>query len=254
MPRARLMDRPDGYSRLHVSTDSVEVWEEGRRSRTAPGSWEWWYFDGILDDGTSVVVQFFIKSLHTVDDAEDHPTATIRLTLPDGTRPHREAEYSVEESHLATDRCDVGVGPHRFEGDLHDYHIVVDPIDGVGADLTVTSRATPFRPGTACFGFGDHDEEEFTWLSAVPKADVTGTLVVDGRSRPVHGRGYHDHQWGTTSYLTLWNHWLWARQGFEDYTILVFDMVTSAPYGFQRFPICFVQDAEGRIVHQRPTT
>lgn len=48
----------------------------------------------------------------------------------------------------------------------------------------------------------------------------------------------------------LWNNWLWARQGFEDYAILVFDFVASKNFGFTRFPICFIQDKDGNLIFQ----
>ena len=250
MDTVRLMDTPEDYARLGVQPGEVQVWEDQRSSEPRPGAWEWWYFDAILDDGTQTVIQFFTKSKDTVNDAVDHPTATIKVTLPDGTLYQRADERPLTETDWGEGRAAVRIGPHRFEGDLRTYHIRVDPIDGVGADLHVTSQSKPYRPGTAYFGFGERDEDYFTWLCAVPKAEVSGTLTVDGRVVEVHGRGYHDHQWGTTNYLALWNHWLWARQGFEDYSILVFDLVTSQCYGFTQFPICFIQDAEGNLVFE----
>lgn len=53
---------------------------------------------------------------------------------------------------------------------------------------------------------------------------MSGTLI----TREVRGSGYHDHQWGDSNFQLLWNHWRWARQGFDDYSILVFDFVASA--------------------------
>ena len=250
MDTVRLMDTPEDYARLGVQPGEVQVWEDQRRSEPGPGAWEWWYFDAILDDGTQTVIQFFTKSKDTVNDAVDHPTATIKVTLPDGTLYQRADERPLTETDWGEGRAAVRIGPHRFEGDLRTYHIRVDPIDGVGADLHVTSQSKPYRPGTAYFGFGERDEDYFTWLCAVPKAEVSGTLTVDGRSWRSTAAGYHDHQWGTTNYLALWNHWLWARQGFEDYSILVFDLVASQRYGFTRFPICFIQDAEGNLVFE----
>jgi hypothetical protein len=82
----------------------------------------------------------------------------------------------------------------------------------------------------------------------VPKGEVSGTVTVGGVSREVHGTGYHDHQWGNSNFWQLFNHWLWARQGFDDYSILVFDFVTAAKYGYRRIPVCFIQNADGNLV------
>lgn len=169
MARVRLMDTPADYKRLGVKPGPVEVWEDQRRSEPGAGHWEWWYFDAILDDGTHAVIQFFTKSVSTVNDAADHPSATIKVTLPDGTFYERHDDRSAEETDWGQGRADVHIGPHIFSGDLKNYHIKVDPIDGVGADLQVTSQSKAYRPGSAFFGFGDHDEDYFTWLCAVPK-------------------------------------------------------------------------------------
>jgi predicted secreted hydrolase len=80
----------------------------------------------------------------------------------------------------------------------------------VGAALRLSSRGRPFRQGTAYFGFGDRDEDYFTWLCAVPKGDVSvsGNVTVAGVIREVRGSGYHDHQWGSSNFQLLWNRWL----------------------------------------------
>jgi hypothetical protein len=79
---------------------------------------------------------------------------------------------------------------------------------------------------------------------------VRGTLTIEGETIEVHGAGYHDHQWGNFNFWLAWNNWLWSRQSFEDYSILVFDMVAGKDFGFERFPICFIQDKHGTLVFQ----
>lgn len=73
-------------------------------------------------------------------------------------------------------------------------------------------------------------------------------MTYDGKTIPVHGRGFHDHQWGSTTYHSLWNHWTWARQKFGDYTLLVFDMIGSESHGFKRYPLVFLEDAKGNVI------
>jgi len=248
MASVRLMDTPEDYGRLKVSPDRVEPWEDQRREDSRRGVWEWWYFDALLDDGTAVSIQFFTKTAISSFRSVDHPQVWIVITDPDGVMHEEKFTVRPSEARFGTGHCDAQIGPHRFQGNLNDYTIRVESVDGVGADLHLSSRGKPFRPGTAYFGFGNHDEKYFTWLCAVPKGEVTGTVTVDGVTRQVHGRGYHDHQWGNANLLLLWNNWLWARQAFEDYSILVFDFVAAAKYGYKRIPVCFIQDADGNLV------
>ncbi|MEA5052396.1 MAG: lipocalin-like domain-containing protein [Propionicimonas sp.] len=248
--RVRLMDRAEDYESLGVSPGGVEAWEDGRRTEDAVGTWEWWYFDAMLDDGSQAVIQFFTTVNSKIDTAEAHPNLKITLTAPDGTKHHGTVEVAPEQASYGTDGCDVTFGPHVFRGDLTEYRIRVADVEGLSADLVLHSTAKPFRPGTAYFAFGDHDEKYYTWLCVVPAGDVAGTLTYDGVTHQVNGRGYHDHQWGTMNVLEAWNHWTWARQSFHDHAILVFDMTTQAEYGFTRFPLCFVQDSEGNVVFE----
>ncbi len=247
MQTARLLDRPEDYKRLGVNPEQIEVWEDQRRN-TDPkaGNWEWWYFDSILDDGTKAVIQFFTKAgMRNVNKDGDTPSITIKITSPDGTLHEQKAEFKNDGCYFGTGKCDVHLGEHEFVGDLKTYHIHVDPIKGVGADLTLTSHSKPYRPGTAYF-----EDTFYTWLCVVPKGEVTGTLTINGKKVPAHGSGYHDHQWGNKFFMSLWNHWLWARQNFGDYSMLTFDFVAGAEYGYTRIPITFIQNADGDTVFE----
>jgi hypothetical protein len=39
------------------------IWKDGLRTDTASGSFEWWYFDAHLDDGSTLIVVFSTKPL-----------------------------------------------------------------------------------------------------------------------------------------------------------------------------------------------
>lgn len=242
------MDTPEDYQRLGVNPERIEKWEDGIRIKGAEGEWEWWYFDCILDDGSAAIIQFFSKGYRDLTGDVLKPFGTIKLTESDGTSHVRLFEIPAQECRFSNETCDVHIGKHIFSGDLTDYRILVDPIDGLGADLHLHSLAQPYRPGTAYLGFGEKDEKIFTWLCAVSKGEVCGTLTVNGQTRQVKGSSYHDHQWGNNLYLSLFNHWTWARQRYDDYTVVLFDMMAAEPYGYQRFPFFFIQDAQGKLV------
>jgi hypothetical protein len=244
------MDQPEDYTRLGIAPGPVELWED--RRRTDPNSateWEWWYFDSILGDGTKVVIQFLTTGQKSMVERTPTPSVKVEFTDPDGTTHAARPMFTAADAAYADDHCDVRFGPHRFAGDLRDFTIHLDEIDGLAADLHLTSLGRPYRPGTGYFGFGD-DAHYYTWLCIVPRGEVTGTITVGGQTREVHGYGYHDHQWGNIAFWTLWNNWTWARQGFEDYSLLVFDMTASSAYGFDRFPLCFIQDKDGNLVFE----
>lgn len=250
MQQSRLMDTPQDYAALHVNPEAVEPWEDGRRNEGAPGGYEWWYVDALCDDGTSIVLTYFPSHHDELKGSDEAPKVEIKVTLPDGTDLRETDSASVEDSHFSTDRCDVKVGPHTFVSDQGTFKLHYEPVNGLGADLTMTDLGAPWRPGTGYIGFGEDDEQFFTWFCAVPRCQVDGTVTVDGQARHVHGTGYHDHQWGTVNLLLVWNHWLWGRQTFDDLNTEIFDLVAGPQYGFNRFPLFFIQDHAGRTIFE----
>lgn len=247
LKNSRYMDTEADYKKFGINPDKVEVWEDGLRGVKKPtvSEWEWWYFDAIMEDGTSVVIQF----LNPAVILPSHPSAVnFQITTSDGKYHRSILESSEEDVHFGEGKCDVHFGPNSFVGDLKDYTIHVEEDDKFGADLHFTNLGTPFRPGTAYFGFGDHYEDFYTWLCVVPKCRVEGKLLIDGKTIEVSGYGYHDHQWGTKSHMEFFNNWTWARQSLGDYSVTMFHMVSRKEYGYKRFPIMFVENKQGDII------
>jgi hypothetical protein len=244
-----LLDRPEDYKRLGINPYEIEQWEDGVRDSEAPDHFEWWYFDCILDNGMKVVIQFLSKNGRTISSSEFHPTIFFKVTMPDGEQKNKEYHISAKDILWSKESCDVHFGPHFFQGDLKVYHIHMELQDGMAAELTMESISKPYRPGTSYFQFGN-PRDYYTWLCAVPRGKVDGSLTMDGKTVNVNGTGYHDHQWGSINFHKYWNHWIWARQSFEDYSMLLFDFFTNEEFGWKRFTIFFIQDGNGNIVFE----
>ncbi len=249
MTSTRLMNTPADYQKLGVNPDRIEPWEDGRRDDSRPGAFEWWYFDMLLDDGTAVVVIFHDKDAATPD-VTLAPYVDLRVTLPTGEEIYENFYASADEATFSTEGCNIRLGQNSLIGDLKRYAIEIVPVNGFGAKLVLESTSSPWRPGTGYIGFGENDQDYFTWLCSVPRGRVHGQLTINGEARDIAGFGYHDHQWGTVPPLTIWNHWFWIRQAFDDYSVLVFDLVANANCNFARYPLVFVQDADGNIVFE----
>lgn len=261
--KVRVMDQEKDYKRMGTKKGIIEVWEDGKRDDDRAGVYEWWYFDMILDDGSKVVVHFNTKDNKTIGKDGTIPSVVLKITAPDGKEYKDNVVLSKKEASFGKDRCDVKFGPHFLDGDLHTYHIHVAQTGGVsgsdgaggegkasnvGADLILTSTSKPWRPGAGGFTFGDDESGYFTWLCAVPRGTVKGTLFYDGKEHSVTGAGYHDHQWGNMKHNSTWDHWIWGRQDFGDYAILVFDIGTQKKFGYKRLPMMFMEDKDGNLV------
>lgn len=263
----RLMDRPEDYTRMGTKKGEIEVWEDGKRDDDRAGVYEWWYFDMILDDGSKAVIHFNTKDNRTISKAGTIPSVVIKITSPDGKEYKDNVILTADQAQFGKQCCDVKFGPHSLYGDFKEYKIHVAPTGGVcgsdgaggkgtasnvGCDLTLTSTSKPWRPGAGGFAFDDGGY--FTWLCAVPRGKVSGDLFYNGEHHAVTGASYHDHQWGNVPHNKTWHHWLWGRQDFGDYALLVFDICLQKKFGYTRMPMMFLEDKDGNLVMQDLST
>lgn len=249
MEPARLMNLDSDYERLGISRGPVEMWEDGKRDDDRKGVVEWWYFDCILDDGSKIAAVYSTKIQPFTGQEGTHPCLKFDITTPEGEKvSKRAAKFPKGSVSFSKEKCEVIWGENCFVGDLKNYHIKAVPIDGYGFDVTLESQSSPWRGETGYLGFGPNDEKYFTWLCVVPRGKVTGTLTIDGVAHEVTGSGYHDHQWGNTIQFEFLNHWLWARQSTEHYTMATFDFILNEGYGYKRIPFVFLEDLDGNLL------
>lgn len=236
---------PDDYSGPDIPLDRVAEWENGLRTGGGPDEYEWWYVDGKMHDGTSLVVSFVTKDI--VDAGGPlAPFARVDLDLPDGTHVTRTARADPADCSFATDHCGVRIGACSYRGDLR--HLVLHYEDEeLRIDLDVESRCEPFKPGTGIACHGPQGKDILGWVIAVPQARMTGSLVHRGEERVLDGGGYQDHGWGNSPFVELYHHWYWCRAEIGPYATVVTSQVAAAKYGHDTTK-AFMLARNGRIV------
>lgn len=242
---ARLGSAPKDYERLGISSDGIAPREDGMRTDGSKGTFEWWYFDAHLSDGSSLVVSFNTKE---VTDA-GHPLApyaNVTLDRPDGTHVDTNTAVFTEDFMASTDGCDVRMGPNRFAGDLHTYHIHVETGE-ITVDVTLTGDVPAWRPGTGHFLFEEDGHRYFAWLPSVPQGHVEASITLRGETVNLVGIGYHDHNWGNCSMLQVIDNWYWGRGQAGPYTVITCLVTAAERYGLAPFPI-FMLARDGAII------
>lgn len=261
----RVLDQPEDLKKIGVKPGVVEQWEDGRRGQPAEHLIENWYFDAQLDDGSKAVVSFRTANPQKMNvtkgnanageqsdidnspEANDSPNLNIHITTPDGKTYTDFINVPVSESTTAFGKCDVEYGPHYFKGNLKDYDIHVEPVNGIGLDVHLKVLVQPYRPGAGYIRFDNDEKKNYTW-TCFPKGEVTGNLTANGKTWEVKGLGYHDHQWHSVNPIQTIHHWLWGRQNSGDYTVAIFDIVANKAYGFKRLPIIGIMDKNGKQI------
>ncbi len=246
---ARTANRDADYARLALKPDRVEPWEDGMRTDGGRGSYEWWYFDAHLEDGTSMVITFFTKeSLATWTGLR--PYATAEIDRPGEPKRTWKVTADPREFSATRDHCEVRVKGSSIvdQGDGYAIHF---EDDDVSIDVRLRPHVPAWRPATGHFYFGPRDQRLFAWLPAVPQGEVTATITENATSTTLGGIGYHDHNWGDASMMRLMNHWYWGRAQAGPYSVIASWLVAEKKYGDTEIPI-FMLAKDGRIIADDP--
>ncbi len=242
---ARLGSGPEAYERLGISRDHIEPREDGMRTDGGKGTFEWWYFDAYLADGSKLVITFYTKDYMEAGKPLA-PFADIVLDRADGTHVAAKTAAFTTDFAASADSCDVRIGPNRFVGDLHTYDIHVET-EEIIADVVLTGEVPSWRPETGHFFFEADEHLYFAWLPSVPQGRVEASLTIGGNTTKTSGIGYHDHNWGNVAMNKVINNWYWGRGQAGPYTVIACYLIAEERYGFTELPI-YMLAKDGEIV------
>lgn len=237
---------PRHYRRLGLTRGVIEPWEDGLRTAAADGTFEWWYFDAHLDDGSTITVEFHTKPPYVSPGAPLTPFVLVTRTTPDGVRTDWTHVAEPEQFASSSAQCDVAIGVNSFAADAHGWRIHVE-IDGLVGDFTLRPELEPWRPETGHVFFGALEQHYIAWLPVAARGAVDAQLTIDGRTERLTGSGYHDHNWGNVAPRKVLDHWYWGRARVGDYTVVTLMFVSHARY--DKVPLPAVMVAKGdRII------
>lgn len=193
-----------------------------------PRAFEHWYFDAHLDDGHIVVG--FLQHRELVS---RKPGVELHVYAPDGTRREVVRHYPPSAVAASRDRCAVSIGDNHASAEHPDGGLPVHRLylaeEDLELDLTFHSEVPGWMPGHGRTTYGEH--EYFAWAVGAPRARVSGTVRIGGRTLTATGRGYHDHNWGVGDMKRIVDHWYWGRLYTDEYTLVYASVRTTARYG-----------------------
>ncbi|MEV6315479.1 hydroxyneurosporene dehydrogenase [Streptomyces sp. NPDC051776] len=239
--------RPEHYERLGITPGVIQPWEDGLRTDAADGTFEWWYCDAHLEDGSTLTVEFHTKPPFVSPKSPLTPFVLASLTLPDGTRIDRTCTEAPDAFTASTEGCDVTIGAGTFRGSVEDGYSVHVEFPDFSADITLIPEVPPWRPETGHLFFGEREDRYIAWLPVCARAAAQVTLVREGRTRQLTGVGYHDHNWGNVAPRKVLDHWYWGRACVGDHTVVTLMFVSDEIYGKKRMHAFLVAES-GRIL------
>lgn len=230
--KAYLAKTTEQYKALGLKKE-IELWEDSVRTTGVKGEYEWWYFDGKMEDGSSLVIVYYTAPI-TADTDGFAPSVNFALTKPDGTELKEDIKMSPEKCYFDKICCNVKIGESTVSGDLKTYklHFAGEKIK---ADVTLESTTPSWRPETGYFCFGDKDY--FAWFPSIPEGKMEAVITVNGETVTLSGTGYHDHNWGNKAMFWLMHHWYWGRAKIGEYQVISSYITARKKYGYEHFKV-----------------
>jgi len=233
------------YKKFNLKQGNIpEEWEDGIRTNGVKGTYEWWYFDAHLDDGTTIVIVFYTKPFTDIKKGLI-PFISINIDRADGTSI-KKAHYGKLDEFSASDKtCNVKIGKNYFRGDLKNYEIHFED-EELTIDAKIKRTTESWRPKTGHFIYGNSGKE-FAWIVPVPKGEAEITYTYKGKTYTTQGSCYHDHNFGNANMADVINHWYWSRAELGPYNIIAAELISVKEYNSEPI-IVFNISKDGKTI------
>lgn len=221
----------------------AQVWEDGLRTDPNKQSFEWWYFDANLDDGSTIVLTFFTKQPSHSKGPLD-PSIQIVYTTPSGQKQNFNQNFPPASFKASKEKCDVEMGPNKVEGDLKKYQIHLD-MTNISGQLEFDRIAPSYSTSQTK---ESSKPEYFGWFPAIPYGTVKGELTINGKQTKFKGTGYHDHNWGIIDLKNVCQYWYWGRGKADDYYIIYTVMILPKILGGKHASILYLAKGDKTLL------
>ena len=184
---------------------------------------EWWYFDAVCKEGYTVHLgvrtfskkgRGFVKPMIEIyKDCELVKVLSQRFRMKHCklSSEFAKVEINGKETIVFDTEYFEKTGKWRYKVCLE--------IENCALDLVFESLVSGWKIETS----------RESWTVALPKASVSGSIVLDGKKRQISGLGYHDHNWNYTI-KTAWNYgraWYWGKLKSESFNVVWANIVKS---------------------------
>ncbi|KAF2993485.1 hypothetical protein E8E14_001883 [Neopestalotiopsis sp. 37M] len=220
---------------VSVELTSVAGNLDGNKMNTSANltSYDYWWFDLVsTSDKSAVNIVFY----NAGDIGNAQPLAVeVSGVFANGTRYFNQV--------LSPDGATISNGPDgisawwngtgagfqgtSLEAENAQYNVTFDsPELGVFGTIQLNSRAPAHYPCDANVpGADEMHLPRFFWSNAIPDADVSVDLIINGTTVQFDGIGYHDKNWGDQTVLKSPKFWDWGHTRLGPYSLVWYDLL-----------------------------
>lgn len=168
---------------------------------------EWWYFEAIFNNNYSVVIGFTTfskKNLLAFPAIEIYKNGELEVRA---IKRYLFQDFQISKHFPLVKLFDnkiIEFDQERFNDRGKWVYNISLKIDDHEVNLTFIGTTQGWKIESKTVSW---------WAVALPKASVTGDIVVHGNRMKVNGIGYHDHNWNNSSLSTVVNLrcWYWGK-------------------------------------------
>ncbi len=220
--------------------------KDTKSNKPNPGSYEWWYFDSLSEDGkTGIVIIFYDgnpfsrRYIERIDEekdviADDFPAISISVYHNGETIYYGFEEVNPVDSNFGETKPSGRIKKNTFhleeDGESLTYKVKLDQKlpsgDFIEGELSFKSDKISFDLTQNDHGVGSATHQ---WNLVQPGAAVSGEIQIGGFKSfqaKFDGRGYHDHNVGAEPMKESFREWYWGRVHFSD-SVLIYYMMNE---------------------------
>lgn len=214
-----------------VVFDGQEKWGKDANKDVADKLWhridnifyfEWWYFDAIFDDDSSLAGSLSINGYHSLPETIE---AISDFTLNINNKEKMEVQKNFNHKEILLLENIITIGKNKIERNRYNtlLHLEKDNCELTLNFKRILSGFSWGRDGRVIFTRGG--DRYLAWLVPLPRAEVSGILKTSKGTFNLKGLGYNDHTWGTISLKDNISHWHWGRIHLEELTLIFAEIV-----------------------------
>lgn len=170
---------------------------------------EWWYFNlyDAKDDIQAIFTYQVADPLNLTGEGGGDLTAVVYQ----GSNIIPESDlYPLSSFTASYTAANVTLGSNAISvPGANTYYVTGASMDGRLSWKLYFDRDAPSWFAGARMNVASASWEQMSWLLYMPRANVYGTLTIDGTTYNIDCSGYHDHNWGQWNFITV--DWNWAQ-------------------------------------------
>lgn len=189
------------------------------RTDPSPTLWNWWYQDADFDNGYVLAASLHFGAPRPPGGLERR-FIEFQIFDPEGERHFVRPKFSLEECRASEEKCDVVMGNNFYRAEDLGHRFFF--LDGdLGCDLLYQPIISAFQPDLSWIPAVSPD---FRYFIMSPRAKVSGSITVQGKTIKVQGNGYQEHTSDTVPMGSIElpgiDNAFWGRIYYEDWSFL----------------------------------